>query len=276
MHDDVTSNPSTCSTATWRRGEPAPERDRRAVVKIPADDPRAAALSEAIRAGDVDAVERLLAEHGDLATARFVKPACGDERTALHLATDWPGHFPNGRAVVAALIAAGADVDAAFGGAHAERPLHWAASSDDIELLDALVEAGADIEASGSVIGGGTPLADAVAFGQWRAARRLLELGARANLWQAAALGLTDRLEQLLEAEPPPARDEVTNAFWCACHGGQHATAERLLERGADIDWIGHDQLTPLDAALRSDADELAEWLRSQGAHHAGERAAEP
>jgi ankyrin repeat protein len=29
-------------------------------------------------------------------------------------------------------------------------PLHWAASSDDVEAVDALVERGADIEASGA------------------------------------------------------------------------------------------------------------------------------
>src|SRR5215208_5709661 len=212
-------------------------------MKVSADDPRAVGLAEAIRAGDVEAVERLLAEHGELATARFVDPRCGDERTALHVATDWPGRFPNGRAMVCALVAAGADVDAAFGGAHTERPLHWAASSDNVEVLDALVEAGADIEAPGSVIDGGSPLADAVAFGQWRAAARLVELGARANLWQAAALGFTDRLERLLEDDPSPEREQITNAFWCACRGGQRAAAERLLELGADINWIGHDGL---------------------------------
>jgi ankyrin repeat protein len=239
-------------------------------LKLPADDPRAVAFTEAIRGGDLDKVERLLAEHSDLARARFVDARCGDERTALHVLTDWPGHFPNGAAVVATLVAAGADVDAPFGGAHAERPLHWAASSDDVDVLDALAEAGADIEAPGSVINGGSPLADAVAFGQWRAARRLVELGARVNLWQAAALGLADRVERLLGADPPPARDEITNAFWCACHGGQRATAERLLDHGADIDWVGHDGLTPLDAASRSDAHDLANWLRSRGAHHAG------
>src|SRR4051794_12960999 len=91
-------------------------------VKMPADDPRAVALSEAIRAGDVEALERLLAEHEELATARLVDPACGDERTPLHVLTDWPGRFPNGRALVATLVAAGADPDAAFGGAHGERP----------------------------------------------------------------------------------------------------------------------------------------------------------
>jgi uncharacterized protein len=159
------------------------------------------------------------------------------------------------------LVDAGADPNARFVGQHNETPLHWAASSDDVAVLDALIDAGADIEAGGGVIGGGTPLADAVAFGQWRAARRLLEHGASTTLWQAAALGLTQRV-----AQEDGSAEEITNAFWCACHGGQREAAELLLERGADIDWVGHDGLTPLDAALRSGADELARWLRSRGA----------
>ena len=64
-------------------------------------------------------------------------------------------------------MTAGADVNARFTGPHTETPLHWAASSDDVEALDALLDAGADIEGDGAVIGGGTPIADAVAFGQW-------------------------------------------------------------------------------------------------------------
>jgi ankyrin repeat protein len=149
---------------------------------------------------------------------------------------------------------------------HSETPLHWAASSDDVDALDALLDHGADTEATGAVIGGGTPLADAVAFATWRAARRLVERGARTTIWQAAALGMMDRVEDHFANDPEPAPDVVTNAFWGACHGGQLVAARYLLRRGADLNWIGHDHLTPLDAALRNENPELIAWLRSQRA----------
>jgi uncharacterized protein len=237
------------------------------MLTLRADDPLAVAVCKAIRAGDVERLRRLLAENAGLATARIVsRGRCGEQsRSLLHMATDWPGHFARGIETVRALIAAGADVNAPFAGGHTETPLHWAASGDDVEVLDALIDAGADIEADGAVIAGGTPLADAVAFGQWNAARRLVERGARTTLWQAAALGLMARMEQAFAGDAPPAPDKVTNAFWCACHGGQRAAAEYLLERGADLDWIGHDGLTPIDAARRSGAHELVDWLRRRG-----------
>jgi ankyrin repeat protein len=165
---------------------------------------------------------------------------------------------------VAVLVAAGADVNARFAGPHRETPLHWAASSNDVDVLDALLDAGADIEADGAVIAHGTALADATAFGQWAAARRLIERGAAARLGEAASLGLLDRVDTHLATDP--GRTEVTSAFWMACHGGQRATAEVLLDHGADLNWIGYDGLTPLDAAHRSGAAEVVAWLRDIGA----------
>ena len=239
------------------------ERQREGVVTglnavVAVDERVFVEVTELIKSGEAAALEQILREHPALATARV-----GRARTLLHVVTDWPGHVPEAGAKVAALVAAGADVNARFTGPHRETPLHWAASSDDIEALDALLDAGADIEADGAVIAGGTPIADAVAFGQWNAARRLLERGARTNLWQSAALGLVNRVQAAL-AQTPPTQADLDNALWCAAHGGQRETAELLMDRGADPAWVGHDNLTAAQAAERSEAHELAAWLREQ------------
>src|SRR5207244_4518069 len=151
--------------------------------------PIVVAAIEAIRSGNVATLQRLLAENPSLAAARLggatSRNSCEMSRTLLHVATDWPGHYPNGAAIVAALIAAGAEVPP------------WSA----------------------------------------RPSR---------------------------PADAPP--DEVTHAFWCACHGGQQQTAAYLLNRGADINWVGYDNLTPLDAARRSGANDLLAWLFHRGA----------
>jgi hypothetical protein len=244
------------------------------------EDPTARAVVNAIQTGDVSTLKRLLAEHPHLATARVdCQDGCGAQsRSLLHIATDWPGHCPNGPAVVATLIRAGADVNARFVGSHSETPLHWAASSNDVAVLDALIDAGADIEADGAVIGGGSPLADARGFGQWDAARRLVERGARTTLTDAATLGLMDRVEAYFRNREMPVGEAITRAFWGACHGGQRRVAEYLLSRGAEINWIGHGGMTPLDVSRREDAErlvgrtvaaDLVGWLQAQGAKSA-------
>ena len=125
----------------------------------------------------------------------------GTSRTPLHVVTDWPGSWPNGPEVVQLLVEAGADLDAGVdGGSSPETPLHWAASSDDVEVAAALIDAGANIEAPGASIAGGGPIDDAVGYGCSYVARLLVARGARVDsLWQAAALGQTDRVEQLLD-----------------------------------------------------------------------------
>src|SRR5215472_7190015 len=240
------------------------------MLNIPADDPLAVAAVSAIHAGDVQELNRLLKENPNLVTARIVEGSgCG--RSLLHIVADWPGHFPNGARTVAALIAAGADPNPPFTGGrgHSETPLHWAASSDDVAVLDALLDGGADIEAPGAIFTGGTPMSDAVVFAQWNAALRLLERGARTTIWQAAALGLLDQVREYCTVQPPPDLDQITNAFWHACRGGQQQTAEYLVGLGADLNWIGYDHNTPLDAAQKSGNDDLIQWLRSRGARSA-------
>jgi ankyrin repeat protein len=226
---------------------------------IDADSPLAVAATTAVHTGDTARLRELLQQHPELSTERI-----GDHhlsRTLLHALTDWPGHYPDERATAAVLLAAGADVNARFAGPHDETPLHWAASSDDVEMIDVLLDAGADIDAPGAVLGGGSALADAVGFGCWAAARRLVERGASIELWQAAALGPRSLVDELI-ADAHPDHDTLTRALWSAAHGGQHEIAEHLVTLGADPNWVGYDDLTAAGAAERQGHAQLAVLLR--------------
>src|SRR5262249_9075888 len=148
--------------------------------------------------------------------------------------TDWPGYFPVAPASVALLLEAGADPNDDTGGGSPETPLHWAASTDDLDVAVVLVDGGADLDTPGGSIG--TPLDNAVGYGCWHAARLLVGRGAPVDsLWHAAALGMLARLEELLAASPPPTEEDLSNAFWQACHGGQRRAAERLVAASADV-----------------------------------------
>jgi ankyrin repeat protein len=219
-------------------------------------------LAVAIQCGDLTALRQVLAEYPELASA----PLGGQfkTRTALHVATDWPGYFPNAPRVVRLLIEAGADPNSLRPGG--ETPLHWAASSDDVDVAEALIDAGADIEMPDGSIG--TPLDNAVGYACWHVARLLVARDARVDRpWHAAALGRLDRLAVLLGDDPDPA--EVSKAFWHACSGAQRRAAEYLLSRGADLNWVpSYTRGTPLDAARSNGArrGNVIQWLEDRGA----------
>ncbi len=233
-------------------------------MRLDVRDPRATALTDAVKEGDVEGLQRMLDEEPSLARAVVVNER-GEGRSLLHLATDWPGGFPNVAQTIALLAAAGADVNAKLeSGPHQETPLHWAASSDDVEAVAALLEAGADIEAPGAVFTGGSPMSDAVIFEKWRAARVLLERGATTTLPQAAALGLIDRVKACFLAPRKPTAEETTGAFWHACRAGHLETAKLLYAQGADCNWVGWNKTTPFEVARKSGNRALVEWLETQ------------
>lgn len=254
----------------------APMADPSPTEVIPSDDRAAIELLFAVRGGDIAAVERLLAELPFLATARFGSLERGTG-TALHFVADWPGYFPAGPEIARLLLDAGADPNALTTsrgspgpGPGSETPLHYVASSDDVDVALVLIDGGADIEAPDGSIG--TPLDNAVGYSCWHVARQLVARGARVEkLWHAGALGMLDRLDALLAAGPD--RDLVSQGFWHACAAGQRRAAERLLGAGAELDWEpDYARGTPLDAAggLGTRQSITLDWLRSIGAGSAG------
>jgi uncharacterized protein len=233
---------------------------------VDSQDPVAMAAVHAIRTGDTASLASLLSQHSGL-----VSEEIHGTRLPLHVVTDWPGFFPAGPATVRLLIEAGADPNADTGGDKAETPLHWAASSDDADVADALIGGGADLETPGGSIG--TPLDNAIGYGCWNVARLLVHKGARVGkLWHAAALGIMPRVEELLAATPAPSPDDISQAFWQACHGGQRRAAERLLASGADPSWTpGYSDQTSAQVAadLDTQRENLVSWLHDQDAAQA-------
>jgi ankyrin repeat protein len=236
-----------------------------ATLTLAVDDPVAVQLVRAIQGGDTSAVERVLAGDPRLARARITDRR--GSKTPLHVVTDWPGYFPAGPQIVQILTGAGADLDAVTTPDPGETPLHWAASSDDVDVAAALIDGGADIEKPGGSIG--TPLDNAVGYACWYVARLLAARGARVDkLWHAAALGMLTRLQELL-ALGHDGPDEVSQAFWHACAAGQRRAAEHLLARGASLNWVpDYAEGTPLDAAsgLGTRQENVLTWLRELGA----------
>lgn len=232
---------------------------------ITGDDPRAAELLTAIRGGDLAAVRGLLEAHPGLERVRVLSADGKGWRTPLHMVADWPGYFPNGPEMVYLLAGAGADPDDRADTPGAETPLHWAASSDDFEVAAALIEIGADINAPGGSIG--TPIANAVGYACWHVGRLLLTRGAQVDaLWIAAALGNRALLKAMLSASPPPGPEEISHAFWQACHGGQLRIARQLLDLGADPAYIpAYATKTALEISTSTSTrrEAVVAWLRT-------------
>ena len=107
-------------------------------MEITADSARGQELKRVIAGGEVEALRAMLDAEPALARARVAGPG-RERRTLLHVATDWPGHFPRVAETITLLMERGADADAPMEGGNApERPLHGAASSNDVAAIDGL------------------------------------------------------------------------------------------------------------------------------------------
>jgi ankyrin repeat protein len=145
------------------------------------------------------------------------------------------------RAAALALIDGGADVNASQG--DGTTPLHWAVYKVDRELVAELLRRGAKADVTNKY--GSSPLAEAVKLGDVALVRQLLDAGA--------------------DVESPNADGQT--ALMLAAHAGALDVAKLLVERGADVNakeaW--RDQ-TALISAVDGRFPELAQFLIDSGA----------
>jgi len=143
--------------------------------------------------------------------------------------------------IVRLLVEAGAHLDAS--GPTGNAPLFMAAYRGHLQVIDYLVDKGADINYDRND-GRWTPLLGAVASGKVDAARRLLDKGAALDAFSAAGLGMVEPLQRMLRADPglalrrdgdsdPRCRSGWgTPLYWAARYNKLDA-AKALLDAGA-------------------------------------------
>lgn len=231
---------------------------------------------DAIRSGNTVRLRALLEADAELVNATLPQ----NPRSLMHHATDWPGHWPNIGETIGLLVSFGAKPQVGFPSerpAVAETPLHWAASSNDVEAATALLAAGADADALGGIFDGCTPYEEAVIFENYDVARLLLEHGATNYLPGAAALGQACDIDSYFDENgivdveahmlpswscPPPARTLLDRAFQFACRAGHLEIAKQLLGHGADPLAKSPAGTTAADDALANGHERVVRWLQ--------------
>ncbi len=236
------------------------------------------AAADAIVAGDLPTLERLLRQDASLVRARSSRAHAAP---LLHYVSgngveDYRQKTAaNAVDVAKTLLAAGAEVDAAsdaYGGKATALGLvatsiHPWRAGVQIALLETLLEAGANID---GVAEGWTPLMVAVRNGRGAAAEFLARRGARLDLEGAAGVGRLDVVESFFRADgslqgnATPAQME--SGFVWACEYGRTNVVSFLLQKGIDLTAHARTGLTGLHWAVVGGQLETMKLLLGRGA----------
>jgi len=148
--------------------------------------------------------------------------------------------------------------------------LMMAVVADDGEAVGRLLAAEPGLAAARGEDGASAVLT-AVYRRRPQALAALLATNPALDLFEAAALGRTDRLVELLTADPAAARAQAADGFTAlhlAAFFHQPQTAELLLDRGADASSAATNatRVTPLNSAAAARSREVVALLLARGA----------
>ena len=211
-------------------------------------------MLEAALTDDLPALEALIAAHGvaDLPEHRVRQLLC------------------KGHDVVTRLLDAGADPDAA--NRHGQTALHEAAWNDDVDLLELLLDRGAD-GTRRDRMHRGSPFGWAQYSGSKRAADALVARGAL-DLHDRIELGRTEEVRAWIAEHPGQVDgtpDRALSPLRTAAWNGHAEIVRLLLDAGADPT-IANPETggTALDLARMCGHGEIIAMLESGGRHGAG------
>jgi RNA polymerase sigma factor (sigma-70 family) len=145
-----------------------------------------------------------------------------------------------------------------------------AARSGDAASVKALLEQDPRLRTARDPLGN-TALILAVNSGHHEVAELLLLAGILPDIYEAAAIGKTARVAELVNTDRAlldSFSPEGFTPFALAAHFGHLTTAEFLLTQGANINAVSKNELqvTALHAALFGQKTEIARWLIEKGA----------
>jgi hypothetical protein len=206
--------------------------------------------ADAIVAGDLAALERLLREDPSLIRARSTRE---HRATLLHyVAANGVENYrqktpKNAVQIAETLLRAGAEVDAfadMYGGnattlGLTATSIHPLRAGVQNALIDVLIDHGAEIDQAGgagrtiSIVNG------CLANGRGEAAVHLAARGATLDLESAAGVGRLDLVRQFFNADgtlaPPATATQMHDGFGWACEYGRTDVVEFLLDKGFDV-----------------------------------------
>lgn len=253
--------------SSWRALKAEVDRRRDATVTT---------LFDACARGDVNALRSLLDADPSLARATK-RPSPYAGWTALHEAVKG-AHLD----IVTILLAHGGDPNAREAGDNTT-PLHWAAATGRRDVIEALLNAGADVHGHGDV-----HELDVIGWGalyhgededaeQPSAARRdaialLLERGARHHIFSAICLGDLQLIQRLVEENPGVLDRRMSRfehgqtALHFAISRKRYDILDLLIELGADLEGEDRHARTAMAVAmLHGDRDAMSRLQAAGG-----------